>query len=84
MRTVELVQAFVWTCDECGRDQFERALRIEPESIEASAVATFVQEAIDQIGEISDALGLEFSNDWTVAPKEVECKNCGSKFVTEG
>ena len=27
---VELHQAFLWTCEECGRDNFERAITHEP------------------------------------------------------
>lgn len=32
--SVEIHQAFLWTCDDCGRDNFERAITVSPETIE--------------------------------------------------
>ncbi len=77
-RTVELIQAFVWTCDECGRDNFERGVSLSPESI-----------AIDQL---PDAMDAETFQAWTqaggegafmTAPSRVTCPHCNSQFDTE-
>lgn len=32
-KPVELHQAYMWTCEACGRDNFERAIELSPEQV---------------------------------------------------
>lgn len=77
MRTVELVQAFVWTCDDCGRDNFERAVTVAPESISAD--------------DLPDGIDPEMMREWAesggegafaMAPDRVLCRHCTASFGT--
>lgn len=68
-REVELHQAYLWTCDDCGRDQFERAVVLTREALSPED-----QEAMDIL------LGGADSVHALAAPQEVTCKDCGAKF----
>jgi len=83
LRTVELVQAFLWTCDDCGRDNFERAVLLDPESVEGSEAAEFTDSAVAEVGEAADVLGIQVGGDWVMAPSHVRCTHCGAEFDTE-
>jgi hypothetical protein len=82
VREVELVQAFLWTCDDCGRDNFERAITVDPESTEGQEVAEFTRLATEDANESVQALGLEVGGDWLMAPRQVKCRHCGAEFST--
>ena len=43
-RTIELFQAFLWVCDDSGRDNFERAIRLEPETMEGREIAELTEQ----------------------------------------
>jgi len=76
-RTVELVQAFLWTCDDCGRDNFERAITVSPESINPDDLPTSSYEDADAIREWLQEGG---EGSWVKAPSQVLCKHCGGEF----
>jgi hypothetical protein len=68
IRVVELRMAFAFTCEECGRDSFARA--IVPESLEG-----ILPEGLDPE---------EFeSGEWVMKPDSVTCSHCGLMFETE-
>jgi hypothetical protein len=70
MRSVELHQAFLWTCDECGRDNFERAVTCDPEN--------FDEDSLEQL-----AMILESGADGAVlvtAPDTVTCRFCRAEY----
>jgi len=68
---VELVPAWLWTCDNCGRDNFER-----------SVVAELSAEEMD---ELKQEHGVEefHEGDFLSAPEQVCCKGCGEEFQTK-
>lgn len=76
---VELVQAFLWTCDKCGRDQFERAVSIDPEAIEGTEMAEIVDAAVSRFIDSSEDIEIT-SGDWLIAPDCVKCNHCGAEF----
>lgn len=62
----------MWTCDGCGRDNFERAIPAEltPEDRK----------------EIAEDLGVDvmaLHGNYVVAPDYVKCQHCGEEFETE-
>jgi hypothetical protein len=67
---VELFQAFVWTCPECGIDQFERSIHVELSAEE-------MQELREDHGVEAWAPG-----QFVTAPHEVKCKHCEALFPT--
>ncbi len=69
---VELHQAFMWDCPNCGVEHFERAIRPEM--------------APEQFEELREDFGLEEGQDgdFLMMPTEVTCDVCGCSFeVTE-
>lgn len=68
-REVEMHQAYLWTCDDCGRDQFERAIPVARDSLDEED-----KEAFDALLEGVDGVHA------LAAPQEVTCKDCGAKF----
>lgn len=77
-RTVDLVQAFLWTCDECGRDNFERGITVSPESIHPEDIPWVADS--ESVREWLEAGG---EGAWLMAPDHVKCRHCGSEFGTE-
>lgn len=82
-KVVELYPAFAWTCDGCGRDNFARGRRIEPESDEFREVNELVQHAQAEMNEHAEVFGMTVGGDWLTAPSEVTCPHCGTAFATE-
>ncbi len=68
---VELHFAWCWTCETCGRDNFDRAPQIEPAMIE-HLVAEEDREVFD---------GVE--GGWCWKPKQVNCRHCGQNHVVD-
>lgn len=66
LKTIELHQAFMWTCDNCGSEHLARAIRLGPKEAEARGLDP----------------GLAKDGCWLVAPKEVSCRYCGRKYQT--
>jgi hypothetical protein len=69
--TVELLPAFVWCCEDCGRDTFCRALVVEMEPDKRRELLAH--------NDISEMEGGEF----VAVPESVTCPHCGSTFETE-
>ncbi len=69
METVELHQAFTWTCESCGIDQFENAITLSMESLPA-----------EDIEAIKNTFGL--STKILVAPERVICDICQTEYNT--
>jgi hypothetical protein len=68
MREVEIHPAHVWTCEDCGRDNFCRG-----------AVLEFSPEDHKEF----EANGLPHeTGEWITAPEDVTCDFCGSEFKT--
>jgi DNA-directed RNA polymerase subunit M/transcription elongation factor TFIIS len=71
MDTIELHEAFMWDCDNCGVENFERAVR--PELTEEE-----IQELKDEVGIMDEEEGI-----FLMAPKTVTCSKCGTQYQTE-
>lgn len=79
-KTVELREAFAWTCDECGRDNFETAIHLE--SLDSD------KELIDQT--LRETLGLnefeeippEYKGEFLAVPVNVSCRYCEEEYET--
>jgi len=71
MRTVELHAAFMYDCDECGKENFVRAITPEVEEHERA--------------ELFEAMGISDEDDLipTLVPIEVTCIHCGTMFETD-
>lgn len=76
MQTVELVPAWFWYCDECGRGNFENSIEICLDSPEAEAILSQdeIQELLEMTGVGKPVLMSQ--------PKEVKCKHCSHEFRT--
>jgi hypothetical protein len=81
-RTVELLRAFLWTCDDCGRDNFERAVTISPESIDPENLPEVPGLDRETLQEWIESGG---QGEWVTAPRHVRCKHCNARFdVSQG
>jgi ribosomal protein L37AE/L43A len=69
-KETELFQAFFWTCENCGRDQFERAIAVELNS--------------EEMHELREDFGVESytPGEFVRAPASVKCNHCGEQFQT--
>lgn len=72
----ELHSAFVWDCDNCGRENFVRSVTVEmnpddPEDAELIAIAR------EESGHLGDVTGF-----WQMAPDDVTCQHCGAEYET--
>ncbi len=67
---VELAQAFVWTCPECGTDHFERSILVElsPEEMQ----------------ELRDDHNVEVwqQGQFVTRPNTVTCPDCNRNYAT--
>lgn len=71
MKMVELHIAYMWTCEECGRDNFERGITRELNDEE--------RQEVEPMG-----IAIEAESLWTMAPDAVTCKYCQTQFGTVG
>lgn len=74
MKEVELQPAHVWTCEECGRDNFCRGVVVE-----------FTAEDALEMAELEPGIDPEQwrSGFWISTPDEVTCVHCGEVFVAK-
>jgi len=79
VRTVELAQAFVWTCDDCGRDNFERGTVMPPGAINPAGICMESPEQAEAIQEWLESGG---SGDFVMQPARVRCRHCNAEFET--
>lgn len=75
---IEMRPAYQWTCDECGRDQFESAM-----------VADFTEEdrletakSLGMIDEYCTEIPEDLEGDFVSHPERVKCNACGAEFET--
>lgn len=73
MASVELHQAFLWTCNSCGRDNFARAVTLEPASIDLD----------DEPEEVREWLADGQEGAWLTTPDRVTCGHCRAEFDVE-
>jgi hypothetical protein len=80
VRSVELKPAFGWTCDECGRWNFARA--VAAEGVDKAEAESHLREMLNlqPYESIPEWHGGEF----LMAPTSVTCATCGAHFSTEG
>ena len=71
---VEMRPAYNWTCEECGRDNFERAIVVD---IPEEHIAAFCEEN-DVDPELCQQPGY-----FVTYPGTVTCKACEAKFTTQ-
>ena len=66
---VEMRLAYVWDCEECGRENFERAVvyELSPEE----------KKELEGAGEIPE------TGNWMSHPEHVTCKHCQSEFTAK-
>lgn len=70
MASIELHLAFVWDCDDCGRENFVRSI-----------VGEFDEDAMKEMREEHGITAYE-CGEWHTAPTSVTCQHCGSTFAT--
>jgi len=74
IREVELRHAYVWTCDECGRDNFHNGLTLDPSQWTPEELAAKRKEFGIEPGEECE---------WMWRPDTVVCEFCGAEFRVE-
>jgi len=71
MSTVPLQPAFIWTCPDCSRENYERCI-----------VPPFDSEEDEQCAR--DILGLAAGDEFSVVPPQfVVCRRCNHEFQTD-
>jgi len=70
MKSIELRGAWVWTCEECGRDNFEHGIAAE------------MDEAEEAIERIDFGIEPEDEGEFMLMPMQVECEACQIRFTT--
>lgn len=72
-RKVELWPAHGWTCDECGRDNFCRGIRLDESNPHYEEL----------MADIEEVFGPGESGEWTTRPDSVTCQHCATTFDVE-
>lgn len=70
MKLIELHLAFVFDCDDCGRENFVRSI-----------TGDFSEEELQELREEHGVEVYELG-EWHTRPGVVKCKFCGSDFLT--
>lgn len=70
MRPVELRPAFVWTCEQCGRDHYTTPIIEDHENIDEVQ-----QQVVEELGLPPEAV------DFMRVPSQVRCQPCGIWYV---
>jgi hypothetical protein len=86
LRSVEMHAAFLWTCEDCGRDSFHRGITLDDQLAERLTSAATRAEADAILAELSEGApeGTAYGGSWLIQPTVVACEHCGSRFETEG
>ncbi len=74
-RGVEIRQAWEWTCDECGRDNFERAVLADSSAIDTDGDGPEAEAVRDWMNSGGEGRFL-------MVPRRVTCPRCGVGFDT--
>jgi hypothetical protein len=70
MKTVELIPAHFWQCDNCGCENFVRSI-----------VAEFSDDEIAEM-KLDHGIDVLAEGHFLTKPTEVECASCLERFVT--
>jgi hypothetical protein len=75
---VQMNPAYCWTCDECGRDNFVRAVRADISE----------EESLDKLRKMGQLQPYEelpegVEGDWITYPDHVKCNHCEAEFDSE-
>lgn len=79
-RAVELQPAFGWTCDECGRWNFARAIAVE--GTDRAEVESQLREMLNL--QPYESIPEGHHGEFLMAPTSVKCASCGAEFTTAG
>lgn len=66
---IEIRTAYVFTCEACGRDQYEPAIKCD-------------DEPPPKPDDYDEAQEGEWVGEWVLAPTHVRCKACGAEYRT--
>jgi len=72
---VELHEAYIWTCDDCGQDNFGRMIELEPDS---ELIPESLRSEVSTFASIQRAHGV--GGAFLTRPSRVACLFCGSEF----
>lgn len=82
-REVELHDAFFFTCDHCGEDNFFPVRVLAKEEVESLVLdGEDLTEAEEEWAKayLASVLPGKSGSYWATAPSEVQCKHCGAEF----
>lgn len=74
---VELHNAHVWDCEECGRENFCRSVTVEmnPDDPRDAELIALAKAECEEIGG-------DVNSFWQSEPEVVVCSHCGAEFET--
>ncbi len=72
---IVLHQAFMWDCPECGTENWQRAIVLEPEDADRRGL---IPEDADQLQ--LEALEELAEGYWVTSPTSVICSECKNRF----
>ena len=75
-QSVQLHIAFTWTCDHCGKDNFERSVVFRPEMMASCKPDNETKQEMERLREA----GIDSSGEWVTKPERVTCGHCGGQF----
>jgi hypothetical protein len=83
-RSVELHEALIWACEDCGRENLVRvSVREVPSPVTLGLGDVGLIEFVGREEGSGDDDGSEMTGETTVRryPLAVECKDCGSRYA---
>ena len=79
MSHVELHQAWHWTCDECGRNNFARSVTADLSGLTEDEIRNYaLQLGIIDVHETEIPEG-----SFVTVPNTVTCEHCGEQYQTQ-
>jgi hypothetical protein len=82
-REVELHDAFFFTCDHCGEDNFFPVRVLAREEVESLVLeGEGLTDAEEEWAKayLASVLGGKTGSYWATSPREVQCRSCGAEF----
>jgi hypothetical protein len=88
MDKITLHAAYAWDCEQCGVENFCRAITVDLAEIERSHLGV-PPEIADTIRDIASEIERQFSDDFgeisvggnfTTCPRTVTCASCGAEY----
>lgn len=79
---VELHDAFFWACDDCGADNFARAVTLDEDSEQIPEALRMLGQAERAVMQsvVGDGDEIEAGTVWMTKPDRVTCKDCGVTY----